>query len=282
MMECSTGLFVAAAAVLQSVFSAPVVEKMQAVDDGIILNYALTLGHLENTFYRQGSENFTQAEFLAAGFTPEFYANLKEIALGEATHVGFLEKGLAAGGAVPVKLCTYAFGATTVEQLSVGFWRVGVSAYLGCRSKYYGEAYLTAAGSVPTVEARHSMPPLTFNEVFSLAFHFITSCPSDSPPLPFKALPTLSAASEEAIKAGSMITFTTGPGAKTHHECIYAAVISVTGPIFVKAEVVQENSFVVLVPKGVNGRTNVVLTSNGRAVRDDTTIAGPPIIEITN
>lgn len=48
-----------------------------------ILNYALTLEFLERKFYQEGLANFTQADFVAAGFPDPFYANLKEIAYDE-------------------------------------------------------------------------------------------------------------------------------------------------------------------------------------------------------
>lgn len=47
--------------------------------DTTILNYALTLEYLERKFYMEGLANYTQADFVAAGFADPFYANLKEI-----------------------------------------------------------------------------------------------------------------------------------------------------------------------------------------------------------
>lgn len=51
--------------------------------DVTILNYALTLEFLERKFYQEGLANYTQAQFVAAGFPDPFYANLMEIALDE-------------------------------------------------------------------------------------------------------------------------------------------------------------------------------------------------------
>jgi hypothetical protein len=66
--------------------AAPATKRDYAMDfaappggDTTILNYALTLEYLERKFYMEGLKNFTQADFVAAGFKDPFYANLKEI-----------------------------------------------------------------------------------------------------------------------------------------------------------------------------------------------------------
>lgn len=77
---------------------------------------------------------FSEDAFLAAGFSEDFYKNLVIISNDEATHVDFLQKGLTAAGAVPVKPCTYNFPITDVHSfvlLSGVLEGVGVSAYLG-------------------------------------------------------------------------------------------------------------------------------------------------------
>lgn len=51
--------------------------------DVTILNYALTLEYLERKFYMEGLANYTQADFVAAGFADPFYDNLKEIYFDE-------------------------------------------------------------------------------------------------------------------------------------------------------------------------------------------------------
>jgi len=53
------------------------------VDDGIILNYALTLEYLERKIYQEGIANYSQAEFVHTGFADPFYENLKEIYVDE-------------------------------------------------------------------------------------------------------------------------------------------------------------------------------------------------------
>ena len=105
-----------------------------AIDDATILNYALTLEHLEDTFYREGLANYSLTDFTKAGFTETFYNNIKETSLDETTHVAFLTSALTAAGAKPVAACTYDFGVTDVTSFiktASILEGVGVSAYLG-------------------------------------------------------------------------------------------------------------------------------------------------------
>lgn len=209
-----------------------------------ILQYALTLEHLENYFYvsrflgrlRNQLRNltsardqiadpaqshflgqFSQADFMKAGY-PDWVRNrLENIAGHEAQHVALLSGALGAAATQP---CTYSFP-TVVDPVSfmglaTVIENVGVSAYLGAASLITEAAYVTVAGSILTTEARHqgwlsssvdkgpgwSGPedtPLDLDEVYSIASAFITSCPSTNPTLPVKAFPTLAIATDGTI-----------------------------------------------------------------------------------
>ena len=118
----------------------PAKRQASAPTDADILNYALTLEHLEDKFYREALENYTLADFQAAGFDQTFYNNIKEISSDEQTHVSFLTSALQAAGAPAVAECTYSFPATDVPSflaLSQVLEGVGVSAYLGAAGGMY-------------------------------------------------------------------------------------------------------------------------------------------------
>lgn len=85
--------FYAALAASASVVQANPVSK-RAITDADILNYALTLEHLEATFYAQGLQNYSQADFVNAGYADPFYENLKTVASDEKVHVSFLTSAL--------------------------------------------------------------------------------------------------------------------------------------------------------------------------------------------
>ncbi|KAL5089469.1 hypothetical protein Trisim1_005165 [Trichoderma cf. simile WF8] len=286
------------------VAAAPAVEKRAAITDVDILNYALTLEHLEDTFYRQGLANFTQDDFAKAGYDATFYGNVQKLSIDESTHVSFLTSALKAAGATPVSACSYSFGVTDVASFLATasiLEGVGVSAYLGAAADIMSKTYLTAAGSILTVEARHSSylranlkeapfpqpfdAPLTLDEVYSLASGFIHSCPSSNPPLPIKSFPRLQLAPATVVPVatGSTVTLLT-PGYILKADKgaqIYAAFIAVTGPTFVPAKPVN-GGFSITIPKGFAGQTYVVLTTCNESVSDDTTAAGPAILQISN
>ncbi|KAI4159642.1 MAG: hypothetical protein LQ342_006409 [Letrouitia transgressa] len=294
-------------------------QAVQGITDADILNYALTLEHLEDKFYREGLSNFTQSDFANAGFDATFYNNLKTVSSDETTHVSFLTAALKKAGATPVSECTYAFGVTDVKTFLATasiLEGVGVTAYLGAAADIMSKTYLTAAGSILTVESRHSSylrsnlkqspfpspfdVPLSLNEVFTLAAPFIKSCPSSDPKLPLKvrqtcklylpAFPTLTASPEnpENITSGTKITLLT-PGytlkAADGHSPIFGAFITVTGPVFAEATPV-DGGFSLTVPTApegtapIAGQSYVVLTACNETVSDNTVAAGPAIVEI--
>ncbi|KAK7705840.1 hypothetical protein SLS64_007788 [Diaporthe eres] len=264
--------------------------------DVTILNYALTLEYLERKFYQQGLANYTEGDFHKAGFSRDFYKNLKEIYFDEQTHVSFLAGAL---GSAAIKEPTFAFpskDAKSFVQLASVLEGVGVSAYLGAAAAIANKAYLTAAGSILTVESRHSSyvrdalgqapfpkpfdTPLDFNAVYSLAAGFITGFAPGTPALPFKAFPPLTVqTSKKAYMAGkSPVTFTgayanaKGAGLAQEKTPVYAVFYSGLDTYYVPAKIAGKDVYVVL------------STADGTKVKaaDENTISGVGVLEISS
>lgn len=101
------------------------------VNDGIILNYALTLEYLERKFYQEALNKFSREDFIKAGYPDPFYKNLEEIYLDEKTHVIFLKTALEAAKIVSTNELKYTFKYKTVNEfitLASVLEGVGVSA----------------------------------------------------------------------------------------------------------------------------------------------------------
>ncbi len=72
--------------------------------DTVILNYALTLEHLENAFYSEALSKYDDKAFTDAGLPSGARALFQQVAAHEQAHVDFLSKAL---GANATKPCTY-------------------------------------------------------------------------------------------------------------------------------------------------------------------------------
>ncbi|WP_267639325.1 ferritin-like domain-containing protein [Haloarchaeobius amylolyticus] len=139
-----------------------------------ILNYALTLEHLEATFYAQGLEEFAADELMTADAVcdrlcmetreqiPEYVAVVGE---HEAAHVDQLTTVIEDLGGDPVEPATYDFGYDTPTgflKTAKALENTGVAAYAGAAPAIENDKLLSAALSIHSVEARHAG---TFNWV---------------------------------------------------------------------------------------------------------------------
>lgn len=286
------------AAVLASTISAaPLDTRQAALTDADILQFALTLEHLENTFYVDALMKMPESEFLAAGFSSAYYNNLKYIAHDEEAHVELLTAGLTAAGAKPVAACTYKFPYTDPKSfvaLASILEGVGSSAYLGAAPAIASKAYLAIAGSILGTEQVHTsvqrfnlgmvapanpyLTPLGPNEVYTLAAEFITACPSSNVALPFKAFPALTATQGIPAAPGIPFTYTaTMAMPSTFFVTYISGLDTISMPATVSGGMISS-----MIPMTAQGQTYVVLTSsNVTSITDSAVLAGPAIIEVT-
>lgn len=202
-----------------------------------------------------------------------------------------------AAGAKPVEACTYNFPVTDPKTfVATGniFEGVGDSAYLGAAANITSKEYLTDAAAILSTEARHSSyfraergqvpftpfgTPLNFDEVYTVVSPFIASCPSSNGMLPVKAFASLTPTSSQSVMPGSMVTLEAGSGAQEMGK-VYAAFITVTGPVWAEVAAKGNGEYSVTVPKGIDGQSYVVLTKSNQTVSDNTIVAGPAILQV--
>jgi len=264
----------------------PEARDSNGIDDTIVLNYALTLEHLENAFYSGALSKYTQEDFVNAGFPAWARGRIVEIGQHEAAHVAFLSDALGDKATQP---CTYNFPYTDPKSfvaLSSILEGVGVSAYAGAAQYISNKDYLTAAAAVLSTEARHQAwvestllhqnpwsgpldTPLSLDAVYTLAASFITSCPSTNPSLPVQAFPSFAIASP---KPGQCSAVTAASGITT--EGNYVAFFSGLAPIFVQ---VQNGE--VAVPSSLMGTSYAVLTNSSSSAADSNVVAGVVVLD---
>ncbi|KUJ09909.1 uncharacterized protein LY89DRAFT_266061 [Mollisia scopiformis] len=279
--------------------AAPTKRQSASTDiDAIILQYALTLEHLENAFYKKALSMWDQASFVEAGFNASIYNDLKYIAHDEEGHVVYLEAGLTAAGAMPVAACTYDFPMTTPKEfiaLASVIEGVGVSAYLGAAPLVTSKAYLSAAGAILVTEALHQSTtrgaigeipmanvfgtPMGINATYSIASAFITSCPSTNMALPVAAYPALTLVSGSPTAPSALIDLEpkTMPSGT-----YYATFVSGLDIVAVAPQSSSNGMIMVPVPAMVSGQGYVFLTKdNSGNLTDSNILAGPAILEVT-
>jgi len=178
---------------------------MSDVTDVDVLNYALTLEHLEDVFYREGLNSYDEETVMHANVTQnrygdfireDLYANLERVGEHEATHVEALTATIEELGGEPVPECTYDFGYGTFNEFldtAALLENTGVAAYNGALAQIEDPALQTTGATIATVEARHAsylnlltdeVPfPAAFDEAKSMeevldaAGGFVVDCP---------------------------------------------------------------------------------------------------------
>ena len=174
-----------------------------APEDVDILNFALSLEHLEAAYYNEFLDEYSESDVersdVAGIFTDDdsrygTYQRIETVRDHEETHVEALTQTIEDLGGTSVEPAEYDFPYETIEEvvsLSATIEAVGVSAYAGAAPLIENEAVLEAALSIHSVEARHTSyfnvlntsdpfpnafdPARTMAEVLEIASQFIVS-----------------------------------------------------------------------------------------------------------
>ncbi len=155
-----------------------------------VLNYALTLEHLEAAFYQLTGDYDLGTD----AFGNPINDWLVAVGEHETAHVVTLTDVITQLGGTPVAAAEYDFGVTDAASFlttAATLENVGVAAYDGAGQFLQNPDLLTAAGSIVAVEARHAAylnlvtgtvpfpaayeTPMTPDEVLSAAGGFIVS-----------------------------------------------------------------------------------------------------------
>lgn len=237
--------------------------------------------------------------FVDAGFTPEYYSNLKYIVHDEEEHVKLLTSALTIAGATPVTACEYVFPYTDVKSfitLSSVLEGVGTSAYLGGAGVITDPANLGVAASILVTEAIHTSlqravlgevaaanpygTALGLNAVFTLAAAFIKSCPATNAPLPLKPFPALTAVQGSPAAPGISFEFSVEGSLPS---TFFVVFVNGLDTIAVSPSAVGATIFATI-PTTVQGQTYVFITSSEPtgAITDAMILFGPVIIEVTS
>ncbi|KAL8839219.1 MAG: hypothetical protein Q9170_001825 [Blastenia crenularia] len=301
--------------VLPLAFSHPVEKRQNALPpvnsatDESVLQLALYLEHLEQSLYTGGYENFTDAQYTAAGFPPGFRENVGVIAQHEATHASTIATILSDAGYTPVPPCSYKFPDTDPKSfvdLANMITSVGIGAYLGGGSLLTDDPnLLTAASSILTVESRHdsylragigaSPFPTSFDTAltavfaYNLAQMFIDHCPQQ---LPITILPKLTFVGpmpapnlQPPTPAGTTLKFTFDPSTffvkVDPNAPLYIGMVNmITNVTFVETTSCGTGCVTAPVPEGAAGAAFAVLSTFGGGLNENQlsefgTLAGP-------
>ena len=242
----------------------------------------------------------TEQMFIDAGFSAQYFSNLKYIAHDEEQHVTLLESAITSLGAKPVDACTYSFPYTDPKSfvtLASVLEGVGTSAYLGGAGLIKSPEYLGVAASILVTEAIHTSlqrftigevapanpygTALDLNAVYTLAAAFITSCPTTNAALPVKAFPTLTAVQGNPVSPGLSFSFSVGNGMVPANSFVtfINGLMTTAVPATMSGDVISA-----MVPMTAQGQTYAFITNadpgNG-TIMDSMVLYGPAIIEVT-
>ncbi|KAJ7049978.1 ferritin-like domain-containing protein [Mycena amicta] len=271
--------------------------KRRGVSDAHMLNFALNLEHLQGDFFKQAFSQFPQATFLDAGEPEWVYRRLAQMNDHDTTHATFLSTALTTAGVEAVARCEFTFSFddphSVIKQAAI-LKTITTAAYNGAVRVIDNRDYAAVVASMMAVEARQiswinsaalqSSPwdtafqtALAPRQAFSMMRSYIKTCPAGNDALlgGLKQFPSLTLADVHPGKMTS-VSFSAPDAPKRQ---LFAAFISgAASPLFVPLE--EENTRFKVPEKVAGGFVFCVITSDGGRADDETTVAGPVLLEM--
>ncbi|KAH8916628.1 hypothetical protein BT69DRAFT_758055 [Atractiella rhizophila] len=269
-------------------------EAAGGITDSQILNFALSLEYLEHSFYTQALKKFSANAFAQGGYKSSVRRKLQTMHREEGEHIEFL-KGIL--GSDALKPCTYKFNIKDVKQvmtLNRIFTGVGVSAYITSSALLDAHAYVRAAASILSVEARQASwsanlidgeafptgfdSALSLAGVASLAKSFVVNCPKENASKignitkGSSAWKTLTVKGKTVAGEKTELVFDRKMG-----KPYWAAWIHEMSVDFTKINARGET----VIPNGLKGQVYVAITKNrDERIRDSDVLAGLAVVDL--
>ncbi|TBU47197.1 ferritin-like domain-containing protein [Dichomitus squalens] len=279
---------VCAAAFIASAVGVPTLSQ----SDISLLQFALTLEHLENAFYTGALQKYSDNDFEAAGLSSKIRGRYEQILEHEREHENILEVVL---GVDAVARCEYDFpynSPLSFAALSGIFESVGTSAYIGASGLLSDKEVLTYGAAILGVEARQASwvnaavlgrapwnegfdTPLSIDAAYSLTSTFISNCPSSNPPLQVQAFPPLTL-SDASPSPGSSITVSYND---SNESCGLARYTAWFDGLQVEHSVLQEDGQTT-VPPDLLGTAYVVVVCGLDTPSDKNMLSGFAVVQI--
>lgn len=274
--------------------------------DSQVLNFLLTLEHIERAFYLAAPQKYSAQGFVTAGYTISDYGRFRQMGVHEASHVEFLESSLAAARMDRVQPCVYSFPDNDPKLFvaaSLMLENVVASAYNAALAYIKDKAYLAAAASIFGVESRHASyvsgvplasnpwntayeTPLSMNQILTLISPYTQQCPASNAallPASLQAFPQLTIDTHPTPSQSINLTFAPPAKPLSEAESLFVAWISGMGVVVtqvegegqlttqVPADMADRGAVYVLVVRGSKDMSNLRMD-------DASTEAGPAFV----